>query len=346
MFARQNRRARGLAIAAVGAAIAPALAIGLTQSAHASPTPPPTITVGSNPIDIAYDHGSHTAYVANDGSVSAVDTKTNTETAEYKTGFQGQSSIAIAQGGQQLLVGTTQSRRLKVASPTQQKVVDRVRIGRGATAISVARSGNRQRAYVAQVHTNRVSILNTAHDRLVKQIHLPHGPQTATTSPDQSQVWFGSSYSGRIWVLDTKTDEVSRSISVAKAGPVSGVAFGPRGDRAWVSGLGGLDVVNVHTGKVLSYLPDHRLFPGAVKAFTLVMGDVAVSPNGHYAMVLNSTFPTSPERGGMAVIDTRTLEVTRRVKLGIEPVRFAIAGPTTYVADYADDTLSYVQTPR
>jgi YVTN family beta-propeller protein len=358
MFSTDNRGGwAGLAIAAAivtpAALAAPAFASTVTGPAgpaspvHASHSPlPPTITVGSNPISIAYAAGTHSAYVANDGSVSTIDTRTNTQTAEFKTGWHGQTSIAVAQGGQQVLVGTINSPNLKIVSPVAQAVVGTVKIGTGAYGMSVAGAGPSQTAYVAQLRPQRVSIVNTATDKLIKQIHLPEAAQFAGTSPDQSQVWIGSAYDGTIWVVDTKTHSLSRTISVDKAGPVSGVAFGPDGNRAWVSGLGGVDVVNVHTGAVVKYLSDQNLFPGAVKNFTLDMGDIAVTPNGRYAMVLNQTFPNTPVRGSVTVIDTTTFKVVNRMELGMEPVRFAIAGSKTYVANYADDTVSYFPTPH
>ena len=338
---------RHLALAGTAVALSGLVTVSGTLAAHAAPAPPaPTIGVGSNPISIAFDAGSHTAYVANDGSVSTIDTATDTETAEFKTGFHGQSGIAVVQGGQRLLVGNVMSRSLSVVDPVQQKVVDKIVIGRGAQEIAVARSGARQRAYVAQVHTKRISIVNPAQSRLVKQIPLKQDAQTATTTPDQSQVWVGSAQTGKIWVLNTKSNTISRTISLAKTGPVQGIAFGPHGRRAWVSGLGGLVVLDVRTGKVLHTLSDQRLFPGAVRRFTLVMGDVAVSPNGRYAMVLNSTFPTTPTRGSVTIVDTKTMKVSRRTKLGFEPTQLAIAGHTTYVTNFADDTVSHFATPR
>lgn len=338
---------RRLALTGTAVALSGLVAVTGTLAAYAAPAPPaPTIGVGSNPISIAYDAGSHTAYVANDGSVSSIDTTTDTETSEFKTGFHGQSGIAVAQGGRELLVANVMSKSLRVVDPAQQKVVGTIVIGRGAQQIAVARSGARQQAYVAQVHTKRVSVVDPAQNRLVKQFQLKQDVQTATTTPNQSQVWVGSANTGKIWVINTKRNTISRTISLAETGPVQGIAFGPHGRRAWVSGLGGLAVLDARTGKVLHTLSDQQLFPGAVKKFTLVMGDVAVSPNGRYAMILNSTFPTSPTRGSVTTVDTKTMKVSSRMKLGFEPTQLAIAGHTTYVTNFADDTVSHFATPR
>jgi len=47
-----------------------------------------TITVGKSPVGVAVDEASHTAYVTNryDGTVSVIDTRTNTVTATIKVG--------------------------------------------------------------------------------------------------------------------------------------------------------------------------------------------------------------------------------------------------------------------
>ena len=63
-------------------------------------------------------------------------------------------------------------------------------------------------------------------------------------------------------------------------------------------------------------------------------------------MVLNSTFPTTPTRGSVTIVDTRTMKVSRRTKLGVESTQLAIAGHTTYVTNFADDTVSHFATPR
>ena len=79
-------------------------------------------------------------------------------------------------------------------------------------------------------------------------------------------------------------------------------------------------------------LPITRLFPHAPD---LNAGPIAVAADGTKALVVNATFPDTPARGSVAVLDTRTLRVTRRVATGTEPVGLAVdpARNQAYVAE-------------
>ena len=110
-----------------------------------------------------------------------------------------------------------------------------------------------------------------------------------------------------------------------------------------VSGLGGVSVVNVASGKLLAFVPISRIFPHATD---LNAGPLALNSSGTAALVLNSTFPDNPASGTVAVINTRTLRVTSRIRVGTEPTGLAIDGKriTAYVTNFQDDTVSYFAT--
>ncbi len=72
----------------------------LVFPALAAAAAPPTIGVGSNPIAMAISAERAQMVVANDGSVSFIDLKTNTQTAEVGTGVNhGQTAIGLVQNG-------------------------------------------------------------------------------------------------------------------------------------------------------------------------------------------------------------------------------------------------------
>ena len=155
----------------------------------------------------------------------------------------------------------------------------------------------------------------------------------------------GDAVAGDVFVISTSTQKVVKTIPVTKSGPVSSIAFNPSGTRAWVFGLGGMSVVDVATGKVLSFIPITTIFPGSQ---ALNAGPVALTGSGRYALVVNSTFPDNPARGTVAVISTRTLKVVESVPVGTEPTGLAIdyQRHTAYVTNYKDDTVSYFKIPR
>jgi DNA-binding beta-propeller fold protein YncE len=77
----------------------PSSAVAAATPAAANPRAEPvkvrTVTVGSNPADIAISGKLSNAYVANDGSVSVLSMVTHRQLAEVKTGYQDQTAICL-----------------------------------------------------------------------------------------------------------------------------------------------------------------------------------------------------------------------------------------------------------
>jgi YVTN family beta-propeller protein len=308
-----------------------------------------TVTVGSNPTDVVLSQRQSRAYVLNDGSVSVLSLKTHRQLAEPGTGFHDQTAIGLVRKGAAAYIGTFDLRVLKVLNTSTLKVTRTVRVGLGATAIAAAGTGAGQFAYVTQLaaggSSGHVVVVRTSNARVVKRIKLGAGAQSAAATRSGHSVWVGSAVSGRIWVVSTRLQKVVRRITVSRSGPVMSIAFTPSGKRAWVSGLGGVSVVNVASGKLLAFVPITRIFPHAAD---LNAGPLALNSSGTAALVLNSTFPDNPARGTVAVINTRTLRVTSRIRVGTEPTGLAIDGRrnTAYVTNFQDDTVSYFATPK
>jgi hypothetical protein len=133
---------------------------------------------------------------------------------------------------------------------------------------------------------------------------------------------------------------IVRTVRVTRSGPVSSVAFTRHGTRAWVSGLGGVSVVNVRTGKVLKFISTPTLFP---HARNLNLGPLALNASGTQAYVVNSTFPDEPARGSLRVIATRGYRLGTEVSTGIEPVDVTVGRGTVYVANYGSRSVSAVR---
>ena len=186
-------------------------------------------------------------------------------------------------------------------------------------------------------------MVDAASDKLIKQIQLAQDPQNVTVAPGgQATSGWGSAQTGLIWVIDGSTQTVVRRLIVTKGGPVSGVAFSPNGKRVWVSGLGGITVLNRSTGKQIGFIGALKAFPGNSGPN---VGPVILNRAGTKALVLDSTFPDVPMIGTISVINTATLKVGQQISLGVEPLDLVSYGATTYANNYADDTLSYLPTP-
>jgi YVTN family beta-propeller protein len=342
----------GAAVLVVATAIqvAPAVAAA-SQATTSRPTASPrvrTVTVGSNPTDIAVSGRRSRAYVLNDGSVSVLSLRTHRELAEVGTGFHDQTAIGLVRNGTRAYIGTFDLARMKVLNTRTLKITDKVRVGMGATAIVAARTKAGQFAYVTLLSAGgsagRVIVVRASDTKVVKRIRLSAGAQTAETTPSGKSVWVGSAIAGRIWVVSTRRQKVVRRISVMHSGPVTSIAFTANGKRAWVFGPGGVSVVRVASGRLLAFVPITRIFPHTAN---LNPGPIALNNTGTAALVVNSTFPDTPGRGAVAVLNTRTLRVTSKIRVGTEPIGLAIdrARHTTYVTNFQDDTVSFFRTP-
>ena len=129
----------------LGAATALAVAVQ-GASADASPRAVPvvrTISVGSNPIDLAISAKRSQAFVANDGSVSTVDLKTHTQISEISTGVNhDQTAIGLGAGDTRAYIGVFDRNTVVVMNTVKQTIVGQVTVGFGAAAITSDQTGS------------------------------------------------------------------------------------------------------------------------------------------------------------------------------------------------------------
>ena len=326
----------------VTSAVAAASQVAASPKVH-------TVTVGSNPSAVVLSDRQSRAYVLNDGSVSVLSLRTHRELAEPGTGFHDQTAIGLVRRGAAAYIGTFDLNVIKVLNTSTLKVTRTVRVGQGATDIVTAGNKTGQFAYVTQLSaqgaSGQVAVVRTSNAKVVKKIKLAQGAQTAEATRSGRAVWVGSAVAGKIWVVNTRLQKVVRRISVSRSGPVVSIAFAPNGKRAWVSGLAGVSVIDVASGKLLAFVPILRIFPQSKGPNA---GPIALNNSGTAALVVNSTFPDNPERGTVAVLNTRTLRVMSQIRVGTEPIGMAIDRKhnTTYVTNFQDDTVSYFTTPK
>jgi len=326
----------------IGAGAVVVAALALPSVAGAAP--PPTIQVGSNPVNVVISQNRSEAYVLEDGSLSVVSLLTNRLVADIGT-TPGpfpvdQTAIGLVRNNTRAYIGLFPREKMKVFDTETRKVTRVVNIGLGATAVTAAVSDGVQYAFISLLTDTSLAVVRTSDNVVVKHVPLPRGPMTVQKTPSGKSVWAGSSFSGMIWVVNTASMQMTRKFPVKDAGPVQSIAFSNNGKKAYVMGLGGLQIVEVSTGKELAFVPVTRLFPGVSN---LNAGPIALTASGSTLLVINSTFPDSPAAGNVAFLNTSTLKVTNSLTLGTEPLGVAIdkVRGTAYVPNYQDDTLSF-----
>jgi DNA-binding beta-propeller fold protein YncE len=331
---------RKRAVLPVGLLAGLALSAG---TAHAAPVP--TINVGSNPNAIVISSAQGLAYVANDGSVSVVDLTTHLQTAEVSTTVNhGQTAIGLFRNGAKVYVGDFALNTMVSFNTKTHAVKPGIPVGRGVTDMAAA--GNNL-AYISELGqegaVGRVKIVNTTTNAVARTVILKSGAGTLTTRPNNRTVWVGSAINGRIWVVNTHSNTITRRLLASKSGPVQGIAFAPNDEQVWVSGLGGVSVIDRSTGKLMHFIPTNDVFPNN-PPFT--PGPILINSTGTEALVLNTAVQTGGP-GSVVSINTTIFTRTHSILLGNEPTSFAIDPSTNLVlaTNFLDDTLSYFTAP-
>lgn len=272
---------------------------------------------------------------------------TQRELAEFGTGgFQGQNSIALMRGSRQRYITNNLSTRVVVFDTETQEVIRRISVGYGAVDVVRANTPTGERAYVlrnkpAAPHgptANELVKIETSTGAVMSRVRLTNFAYTLTTAPGGKSVWVGSNFDGTIWKVSISTGRIIGTVKVTNSGPVSSIAFAPGGKRAWISGLGGVSVVDVKTGKTIKFITAPKIFPGGPQ-----LGTIDLNASGRYAFVENS----DPTTSQIAAVDTKTYKVSWRVRTGSQSESFALdkVRGAAYVPNYNDDTVTYFRIP-
>jgi YVTN family beta-propeller protein len=187
-------------------------------------------------------------------------------------------------------------------------------------------------AYVANIGSDDVSVIDTATQAVVAALPAGDDPDGVATSADGTRAYVTSFLSDSLTVIDTAANDVLGTIPVG-SGPV-GVAVSPDGTRVYVANRGGdsVSVVDTGVGAVVATIPVGR-GPNAV----------AVTPDGTRAYVTNS-FTRDP--GEVSVIDLTTNAIRATVAVQHVPNRVAITpdGTTAYVTNFRSWNVSAIDT--
>src|SRR5262249_7948091 len=158
----------------------------------------------SQPMDLAVATYAHRGYVADDDSVSVVDTTSHRLLSTVPTGLTDQTAISLVQAGSKVYVGSFTSRHLAILDPASDTVTGTVRVGAGTTDIADVITPRGEFAYVTQYtqKRSRVTIVNARTDRVVAHVHVAGDPVAAAQAPGLGQVWIGTDAGENVQVLD------------------------------------------------------------------------------------------------------------------------------------------------
>jgi YVTN family beta-propeller protein len=289
-------------------------------------------------------------YVSNqlDNTASVIDGDTHKIVATVRVGVSP-AQMAVSPDRRSVYIANTGSNTVSVLDTNHNTVAKTIALPRGSRPIGVAVSPSGRYLYTADGGANRVSVLDTASARVVTSVRVGSQPLGVAVAPDGKTVYSANSGSGDVSVIDARTNRVVGAIptgrfpsgvavtrdgaSVYVTDELSGatvisngtvqarlrspsafsVAMSPKGDRAYVTGLGPgtLTAIDTGTKRVRSTVPvgSYGTDPFTVRA------------TGDALYVANQGAST------LSIIDPSTLRTTATVATGNSPYGIAVVQP-------------------
>jgi YVTN family beta-propeller protein len=294
-------------------------------SVHVIPRVIATIEVGDVPRDVAITPDGSRAYVANqfDGTVSVIDTATNTVTATIPVGDYP-FGVAVSPNGSRVYVTNADSDTVSVIDAATNTVTATIPVGNRPLDVAITADGTR--AYVANLYDGTVSVIDTSTNSVTTTISgVDWSPSEVAISPDGARLYVANVFDNTVSVINTATNTITNTINVGNE--PTDVAVSPDGARVYVANFDDdtVSVINTATNTVIA---------------TITVGDaangVAVSPNGKRVYVANYVGDT------VSVINTTTNTVIATVDVGSRPEGLAVSpdGTRVYVTNVFDSTVS------
>jgi YVTN family beta-propeller protein len=296
---------------------------------------------------------THVAYVTNfnDGSISVIDTTTNTVTStifECDGCNPGPAGVAITPDRMFVYVANESAGTVAIVEATSNSIVNTItmppicsgEICNSPLTVGVAINPNPNKpfAYVTNTGsvgtTGFVTVINTQTQTIVTpSITVGSHPFGVAVTPDGAFAYVTNGAPGTensVSVINTSTNAVTKTISVG-SNP-TGVAVNPGGSFAYVTnaGDGTVSVISTATNTVTN-----TISAGSAPYF------VAFTPDGSRAYVTNQI----PD-GTVTVINTLTGAVVATVSLGSLPSQVAVTsdGTTAYVVNASSSSVSTIDT--
>ena len=205
--------------------------------------------------------------------------------------------------------------------------------------------------YTADGGANRVSVLDTRAGRVVRSVRVGTQPLGVAVAPDGKTVYAANSGSGDVSVIDARTNRVVRTVPTGRF--PSGVAVTRDGASVYVTNeLSGVTVINAGNGTVQATLRSPSPFsvtmspkgdrayvtglgPGTLTAIDTgtnrVRSTVSVGSYGTDPFTVRATgdalYVANQGASTLSIIDPSSLRTTATVATGNSPYGIAVLQP-------------------
>jgi YVTN family beta-propeller protein len=286
-----------------------------------------TVPVGKGPHEVEVLAGGKIAAVSNygtreDGGRSLtlidLDKASAAGNIDLPEGARPHGLRALSDG--RLLVTAEGLKELLVVDPKARKVTARIVTGKEVSHM-VAAAPDGKMAFVANIGSGSVSVVDLAAGKAVKEIPTGQGAEGIAITPDGREVWVVNRAADTVAVVDTKRLEVAATLPAPKF-PIR-VKITPDGRRALVSCAqsGDVAVFDTASRKEIGRISiDREAVPGSdARVFSTQFGKspvpvgLLIAPDGKRAWVASTNADV------VSAIDLTSLTVVGRLTAGKEP---------------------------
>ncbi len=224
----------------------------------------------------------------------------------------GDRVVVTAEAEKKLLIVNIRTGAVEAAIDTDQE-----------TSHMVALTPNEELAFVANIRSGSVSVINLVKKELVKVIPTGAGAEGVYVHPTRPEVWVTNRAANTISIIDTDSLDIVRTLDSGRV-PIR-VSITPNGKHALVScaDSGDVWVYDVESRKKIAAIamdaeaitPDERqkrLFGDQFEESPVPVG-ILIEPNGQRAFVANTNADV------ITVIDLETWRIAGRMRAGKEP---------------------------
>jgi len=286
-----------------------------------------TVATGTGPHEVAVSPDGKLAVVSNYGSrepgnsMTVIDIPSGKKLKDILLGsYHRPHGLFWLKGNSKLLVTAEAEKSLLVVNVDSGKIENAIRTEQDVSHMVVA-DGEGRRAYVANIGSGSISVIDLENDTVINSIRTGAGAEGIALTPDGKELWVTNRSANNVSIIDTKKLEVVDTLH-SESFPIR-VKFTPEGTYALVSNArsGNVTVFDVKARKEVAKISfeveavseaQQRLFGDRFGKSPVPVG-IVIPPDGMYAYVANSNADV------VAVVDLAEWKVTRWIKAGREP---------------------------
>lgn len=293
-----------------------------------------TVPVGTGPYaEVLNTNGSRlyvgSAIGSDTGSISTVDTLTNTMLSKFYTGSSRIMDMALNPDGLRLYTGHLNG-QLKIINPSTNTVTLSVTVGSSVYGLALSPDGSR--VYASDFTANVIRVLNATDLSPITSFAGGTHPRLIVMAPSGNRAYVaiqGSTITspGSVKVIDTVSNTVLATIPTGLG--TGAVALSPDGKSVYATNYGSnnVSVIDTATNTVSATIPV------GTQPY-----QVAFTPDGTRAYVANMLDNT------VSVVNVATRTVASTIPVGLQPapIRISSDSQIAYVGNENASTVSVI----